>query len=507
MSELEVAIEYRSTPQRVGLFVMGALMPLWAIVIPFCLGFFISLLLQAHAQVPPLISAFVLMGLITIPFVSIVLAAICEDDRLLVSKEGFAFPLLFLPMLKFRRERLWSDLKEARLLISDQQMQAEKTQNKKDQLPEGNLDLHFTSGGHVNIPLKSLKRSDLERLLLSLEVWGTQCQRTPELIAFHDQLQNENLGIEKLSYTQMWEEELSRRFSATAFVPLEPDRKLQNGRIKIVKQLAFGGLSAIYLAQLNEKDMVVVKEAVIPEGTEEKAREKAMELFAREAQLLIRLDHDQIAKVFDHFHEEGRHYLLLEYVRGQDLRQLVKQNGPQPTSHVVKWAHEIAGILSYLHEQAPPIIHRDLTPENIVLNENGSVKLIDFGAANEFVGTATGTLVGKQAYMAPEQLRGKASTLSDIYALGGTLHYLLTAKDPEPLSESSPKELRPDVPEALDSFIYKLTSMEETDRPQSASVVATEFADLRMRVGATGESGNDGSHNNDSNGSNGKEMG
>lgn len=487
MSELEVVIEYKSTPQRVGLFVMGALMPLWAIVVPFCLGFFISLLLRQGTAVPPMMSALVLSVLMAIPVVSIMIAAICEDDRLLVSKEGFAFPLLFLPMLKFRRERLWSDLKEARLLISDSQMQT------KEKLPHGKLDLHFNSGGHVDIPLKSLKRSDLERLLLSLEVWGTSCNRSPDLIAFHDQLQNENLGIEKLSYTQMWEEELSRRFSATAFVPLEPDRKLQGGRVKIVKQLAFGGLSAIYLAQLNEKDMVVVKEAVIPEGTEEKAREKAMELFARESQFLIRLDHDQIAKVFDHFHEEGRHYLLLEYVRGQDLRQLVKQNGPQPTAHVVKWAHEIAGILKYLHEQAPPIIHRDLTPENIVLNENGSVKLIDFGAANEFVGTATGTLVGKQAYMAPEQLRGKASTSSDIYSLGGTLHYLLTAKDPEPLSESSPRELRPDVPDELDKMVLKLTSMEESERPQSAGDVAAEFADLRMRVSAVTDSGNNSS--------------
>lgn len=504
MSELEVVIEYKSTPQRVGLFIMGALMPIWAIVVPFCLGFFISMLLQAQA-VPPLISAVVLTVLMAIPFVSIVIAAICEDDRLLVSKEGFSFPLLFLPMLKFRRERLWSDLSEARLLISDTQNQS------KEKLPQGKLDLHFNSGGHVSIPLKSLKRSDLERLLLSLEVWGAQCRRAPELIAFHDQLQNENLGIDKLSYTQMWEEELSRRFSATAFVPLEPDRKLQNGRIKIVKQLAFGGLSAIYLAQLNEKDMVIVKEAVIPEGTDEKARDKAMELFAREAQFLIRLDHDQIAKVFDHFHEEGRHYLLLEYVRGQDLRQLVKQNGPQATVHVVKWAHEIAGILKYLHEQAPPIVHRDLTPENIVLNENGSVKLIDFGAANEFVGTATGTLVGKQAYMAPEQLRGKASTLSDIYALGGTLHYLLTAKDPEPLSESNPKDLRPDVPDALNELIYKLTSMEESDRPQSAVVVAERFADLRVTIGTGADNSNGKDNgkngNKESNGKNGQEPG
>lgn len=474
MSELEVAIEYRSTPQRVGLFIMGALMPIWAIVVPFMLGFFISLLLRSAGSLPPVISAAVLLVLAAIPIVSIMVAAICEDNRLLVSKEGFSFPLLFLPKLKFRRERLWSDLQEAHIFLEDSQSR------NKENLPPGHLDLRFHSGGKARIPVRSLKRSDLEKLLLSLEVWGTNCSRAPDLIAFHDQMQNENLGIDKLSYTQMWEEELSRRFSATAFVPLEPDRKLQNGRIKIIKQLAFGGLSAIYLAQLNEKEMVVVKEAVIPEGTDEKAKDKAMELFAREAQFLVRLDHDQIAKVFDHFHEDGRHYLLLEYVRGQDLRQLVKQNGPQPAANVSKWGHEMAGILKYLHEQSPPIIHRDLTPENIVLSENGSVKLIDFGAANEFVGTATGTLVGKQAYMAPEQLRGKASTRSDIYALGGTLFYLLTAKDPEPLSESDPRDLRPDVPEALASVILKMTSMEEGDRHSSAEVVSEEFVNMRM---------------------------
>ncbi len=114
MSELEVVIEYKSTPQRVGLFVMGALMPFWAIVVPFCLGFFISLLMRQAASVPPLMALLVLSVLMVIPVVSIMIAAVCEDDRLLVSKEGFAFPLLFLPMLKFRRERMWSDLKEAR---------------------------------------------------------------------------------------------------------------------------------------------------------------------------------------------------------------------------------------------------------------------------------------------------------------------------------------------------------------------------------------------------------
>lgn len=472
MADLEVVIEYKNKPQRVGLFVMGVLMPMWAIVIPFVLGLFVSLLIQHPGQVPPLISMIVLSALIAIPVISVVAAAFFEDDRLLVSKEGFAFPLIFLPQLKFRRARHWSDLKQARLLLADNQTKT------KENLPQGKIDLHFNSGGRALIDLKCFKRAELEQLLLSLEIWGVSCERTPELISLHDQMHNDKLGITTASYTQMWEEELSRRFSATAFIPLEPDRELQGGRIKIQRQLAFGGLSAIYLAQMNDKDMVVVKEAVIPEGTADKSKDKAMELFRREAQLLIKLDHDRIAKVFDHFQEEGRHYLVLEYVRGIDLRQLVKQNGPQPTYNVAKWALQISEILAYLHTQSPPIIHRDLTPDNLVLNEDGSVKLIDFGAANEFVGTATGTLVGKQAYIAPEQLRGKASTLSDIYALGGTLHYLLTAKDPEPLCESQPIELRADVPEKLNNLVFEMTAMEEGDRLQTAGLLVEKFREI-----------------------------
>ena len=90
--------------------------------------------------------------------------------------------------------------------------------------------------------------------------------------------------------------------------------------------------------------------------------------------------------------------------------------------------------------------------------------LIDFGAANEFVGTATGTLVGKQAYISPEQLRGKASTSSDIYALGGTLYFLLTGTDPEALSASRPKSQNESVSSAVDDLVKQCTEMEEHDR-------------------------------------------
>ncbi len=148
-------------------------------------------------------------------------------------------------------------------------------------------------------------------------------------------------------------------------------------------------------------------------------------MFQREAKILQGLNHPYIARVLDHFVENDRHYLMLEHVNGVDLRA-VKEHGQQGERLIMRWALDMALITSYLHSKDPPIIHRDITPDNIVLDRLGSIKLIDFGAANELLGTATGTLVGKQCYIPPEQFRGKATTQSDIYALGCTLYYLAT---------------------------------------------------------------------------------
>lgn len=445
---------------------MGALMPFWAIIVPFCFGLFLAMILKNPGAIAPVPAAMLLVVLAFLPVVAVMMSAFCEDDRIVVSKDGILFPLMMLPVLNFKRERFWEDIAEARL-IRDGAIASTATAN-----PSGWLILTFRSGGSVRLNLRSINKADMEQFLLAIEIWAKQCKREQALIDFQNELQNESRGIEQLSYTQMWEEELSRRFSATAFVPLEPDTKLRQGGIRIIRQLAFGGLSAIYLAQHDERDLVIIKEAVVPANADEASRAKAAEMFEREAQLLVRLNHPYIAKVYDHFVEDGRNYLMLQYIRGQDLRQLIKQNGPQPEEVVIEWAAQIASLLDYLHNQSPPIIHRDLTPDNLVRREDGAITLIDFGAANEFVGTATGTLVGKQAYIAPEQLRGKATTHSDIYAFGGTLYYLLTGRDPEALDESHPREVVPEVSAALDELVFKCTQMEAVHRPQSAGEIA-----------------------------------
>lgn len=454
MAELQLSVRYTTLPMKIGFGVMCALVPVWALLAPILLGLFIGYVTRYPQVISSWTTSFICFTLLGTYIGGVLLTAITEDDRLFVSKDGIAFPLFLLPFLKFRRNRNWTELRQAELEGS-----------------AGNEKLLLTFDGTASVPiaLSGVSATDKEQLMMAIELWGINCQRTPQLIEYQNCLQNEIRGISQVSYTKMWEEELSRRFNATSFVPLEPDASLKGGKLKISKQLAFGGLSAIYLAQLNELDRVVVKEAVIPANAEADVRRHAEERIQREAMLLMKLKHPNIAGVLDHFVEEGRHYLLLEYIHGQDLRQYIKQNGPQSEETVLGWAKQIASILEYLHSQDPPIIHRDLTPDNLVLKNDGTVTLIDFGAANEFIGQATGTLVGKQAYMSPEQLRGKAGTQSDLYSFGGSLFYFLTGRDPTPLSVSHPKAVLPAVSDQLDQIIAKLTAFEPEERFESAS--------------------------------------
>ncbi len=400
------------------------------------------------------------------------LAALMREKRIRLRQTGLTFPAhMWVPLL-FRRQRSWNDI--GAVGLTDEQLSFTSGKHKiggkevTRELEDRQMVFYFTSGGTARINLQDLAMSDLENFFKAAKHWGSTAVLAPELIDLKRKLFSGPKKQQHSSFTTLWEEDLQAHFTATTFMPLDKGRSLQNGRFKVLSQLAAGGLSAIYLAEMPDKRLVVLKEAVVPVTADDTAKEKAKEMFEREARLLLRLEHPRIARVSDHFVEGGRDYLVLEYIRGQSLRQLVAMNGPQSPEQVLHWALEIAKILKYLHDQSPPIIHRDISPDNLVLREDGKLFLIDFGAANEFVGTATGTLIGKQCYIAPEQFRGKAGPASDIYGLGGTLYFLLTGDEPEPLSESHPKVWSGKCPGWLDDFIASLTRTEVSDRISSA---------------------------------------
>ena len=465
-SQLEIAIQYKSWPARLGLFFFLLTSPVWLLVAA-AAGMF---------MVPYLAFNFTVQGLATFLFLAVLLGTClmstiaCSDDKLFLSKSGMAMPLFLAPFLGFRRSRAWSELKS----VSVSQL---KTGKKK---ASGQLIFAFYSGPVVRLNLAAIPKEQLEKFILGIDVWAPHCLKSEQFRDLQNILATEGgtgNAAALPSYTQLWEEELRRRFFPTAFVPLEAGAKLRDGALVIVRQLAFGGLSAIYLAQDQKRSLVVVKESVVPLNAEELAREKATELFAREATILARLQHDRISKVLDFFVEDNRQYLILEQIRGQDTRQVIIEKGRQPESVVLRWAAQIAEILQFLHHQDPPIIHRDVTPDNLVLSGGDKLFLIDFGASNEFLGTATGTLVGKQSFISPEQFRGKACPQSDIYAFGATLFYYLTGEDPEPLSTLYLPDDLP-VSSNMRSFISKCTAYKLADRYASIEDAQTDLRSM-----------------------------
>lgn len=465
MAEFQIAVRYQPPAQRTAFLAMCVLLPVWCIAIPMgfgvCMTFFFINLMQPVAPV-----AFVGALLFLMAYLAGYLAsATSEDDSLHVQKEGIAVPLYMLPKLGFKRLQSWQNLKSARLL------QGEKSRV---------LSLEFADQKFVNLNLNHIEKSKLESFLLAIELWGKDCERSSDVLALQGEVQAQAASNKDgFSYTHVWQDELSRRFATTSFVPLEPNMVLHDGRISVVRQLAFGGFSAVYLAQRNGREQVVLKEAVVPDSADPAEKEVAEKHLKRESQMLFAISHSGIAKVLDFFVEDGRYYLVMEYVNGQDLRQLVRQHGAQPEAKVVDWAYQVANVLEYLHNLETPIIHRDISPDNIVLDNNGYTRVIDFGASNQFVGTATGTLIGKQAYMAPEQIRGKANPASDVYALGATMYFLLTGKEPKPLTPAAPKNINEAVSDDLNELILRCTAYDIEERVADATSLKNALKLLR----------------------------
>jgi tRNA A-37 threonylcarbamoyl transferase component Bud32 len=389
------------------------------------------------------------------------------DTSLTVGETGISFPMFLSPRLNLRRDRLWTELRKISLV-----------RKAKRPLEKSRIVFHIGKNLSVPINLAYLKPKDLEMLLLALGIWAQRTETDNEVKLLQENLADKKTGTAGGdSYTEMWEKELNRRFSSTCFVPLQPGHLLKDGTLSVVKQLAFGGMSAVYLAQLNRTDLRVLKEFVVP-NSDPRLQEKAHELFEREAKLLMKLSHSRLAHVYDHFVEEGRTYLLLDYIPGTDLRQIVVQKGAQKEELVVDWILQVCEVLSYLHAQNPPVIHRDLTPDNLLLTAQEQIMLIDFGAANEFVGTATGTLVGKESFISPEQFRGDTVPQSDIYSLGATMHYLLTGEEPSPLSQSFPQRVKPELSDWINNIVANCTNFESAERIQTVQDLESS---LRIR--------------------------
>ncbi len=382
-------------------------------------------------------------------------ALILPTDKMYMDRLSFMLPdrNLFAPGNKV----LWSRIEQ--LSIVDVAEKGERSRFA--------LRLSEASGEPHDLLLSAMDKDALPTLTSYIQTYAPHVRglvQLQELERFYDY---ESGKLEGVSYTQLWESGAALRFGLTSFTPLLPGAVLQE-TFKIEKQIAAGGFSAVYLASGDDDVRFVIKESVVPFNLDEELKSKAQEQFQREAKLLAKLNHPQIARVFDHFVENGRSYMRMQYVEGTNLRSMILDKQSVSEAVAIKWLEELASILAYLHELSPPVVHRDISPDNILITADDRLVLIDFGAANEFIGAATGTLVGKHAYMAPEQIRANAEPRSDLYSLGACGYFCVAGRDPEPIRRSSPKAHGYIVSDWFDQLIQRLTALDRDERFASA---------------------------------------
>ncbi|MGB0560967.1 MAG: serine/threonine protein kinase [Spirulinaceae cyanobacterium] len=228
--------------------------------------------------------------------------------------------------------------------------------------------------------------------------------------------------------------------------PLHSPGELIRDRYRIGEPLGQGAIGTTYGA-IDQTNGLEVALKVL--SLKQVSDWKVLELFEREAQTLAQLDHPCIPKYLDHFHldteSDRRFYLVQELIEGQSLETLIRNGQAIPEADVRAIALQVLEILGYLHTRQPPVIHRDIKPQNLIYTDDQRIVLVDFGAVQEaFRHTLSrgGTFVGTVDYMPPEQFRGQAMFASDLYSLGVTLIDLLTG--PAPISELPEKRLKLD---------------------------------------------------------------
>jgi len=263
---------------------------------------------------------------------------------------------------------------------------------------------------------------------------------------------------------------------------LTTDTRLQD-RYRIVRPFGEGGQGAVYEAfDERLKIPVALKQIFCTDA-------RSLTAFEREALMLARLKHDALPRVIDHFSENGGQFLVMELILGDDLYELLQKQGvPFPTEDVIVWGRQLLDVLEYLHTLQPPIVHRDIKPQNLKLDSRGRIVLLDFGLAKDTMASAV--LRGYSHYYAPlEQKRMRGTDArSDLYAFGATLYHLLTGQLPsdaeirdeaigngqaDPLTPVN--LLNPQVSAPIAALIAQAMSLHRDDRPASAAAMREQL--------------------------------
>lgn len=251
---------------------------------------------------------------------------------------------------------------------------------------------------------------------------------------------------------------------------------LQN-RYEVIDHLGQGGMGTVYLtSDLRLHGRLAVVKKLRDDFFRDEDKAKALEFFKREITVLCSLRHDNIVDIKDQFDEGDDHYIVMEYVEGKNLHEMLHERGePFPEEQVLQWAKQICAVLVHLHENDPPVIYRDLKPSNIMISVKGQVKLVDFGIARPYRDESDNTHVVSAGYSPPEQYWGAAEPRSDIYALGATMFFLLTGQEPLALQTSSPRSVNQAISQHADYIVEMATKQDMAMRFKDARDMLDEL--------------------------------
>lgn len=247
-------------------------------------------------------------------------------------------------------------------------------------------------------------------------------------------------------------------------------------RYRVLRQIGKGGMSKVFLVEdIYTGVRKAVKESKIGKGESGNYHAQSIR-------------HPGLLEVESIKNCGDSALILMEYVDGQSLQEILIKRGAQPYSILLDWMLQLCDILTYLHTRTPPIIYRDIKPSNIILQQDGRLKLIDFGAAREYrAGNSEDTvLLGTKGYAAPEQYGGCGQTdaRTDIYGLGATIYHLATNRDPlKPSFMNHPIiHFVPDIPKIFSNIVQKCTHFEPQKRYESCSEIKSDLLCLKGRA-------------------------